>query len=144
MTSFDFASPLLTIKLACLIETPASPMLKPFRPADSMSRPAFVPDGFLKMDPELGTVKGCVFPRRLRWRSMVSSMSSRSPFISSSSAPTMTPPPGGKMVFSVFEDQPFSFDRLNSPIRRDSGYASNQVADFFAFRSGVHNQGTSQ
>ena len=71
-TSEADALPLFTMKFACLMEIPASFMLNPLNPAASMSCPAESLGGFLKIDPELGTVSGCVMLLRDRCVSMAS------------------------------------------------------------------------
>ena len=57
-TSLAVAVPLFIMKFACLIETPASPTESPLSPIDSINLPAVSPSGFLKTEPELGTVRG--------------------------------------------------------------------------------------
>ena len=74
------------MKFACLIEIPAFPIEYPLRPNESIILPAASPSGFLKIEPELGIVRGWVCDRLDRWRSMVATISERSPSFNSISA----------------------------------------------------------
>src|SRR4029078_12725235 len=58
------ASPGFTIKLACLGETIAPPMRKPFNPHDSISLAASSPWGLRNTEPALGRLSGWLAARR--------------------------------------------------------------------------------
>ena len=57
-TSAALAWPVLTIKLACLGEIHAPPILFPFNPALSIKKPALSWGGFLKIHPAEGKNRG--------------------------------------------------------------------------------------
>ena len=59
-TSAAVAPPRLTIQFACSVEICAPPRIVPFRPTESMSRPAWSPGGLVKTLPQLGWLSGWV------------------------------------------------------------------------------------
>src|SRR5215213_320112 len=61
--SAALARPWLIRKLQCISETCASPRRRPRQPAASISFQAFVPAGFLKVDPPVRVLTGCVDER---------------------------------------------------------------------------------
>ncbi len=60
ITSAARACPRFTIKFPCFSETSASPTRNPFKPVDSMRRPAESSGGFLNTHPALGIMSGWV------------------------------------------------------------------------------------
>src|SRR3989338_5865020 len=60
------------IKLACFKDTPASPILLPFKPHKSISFPAECPGGFLKIQPADGLDKSWESLRYLRYAFILS------------------------------------------------------------------------
>ena len=52
--------PRFAMKFACTGEIWAPPIRCPFKPTDSISRPAWSPGGFTKTEPQEGTSSGCV------------------------------------------------------------------------------------
>ena len=67
MQSADVAPPEFSMKFACLGDTSAPPIAKPFSPHSSIIRPApGEPSGFLKTLPNVRLLVGCVALRRPR------------------------------------------------------------------------------
>ena len=54
------APPSLTMKFACCSEIDAEPILNPFNPDPSINAHAKLPGGFLKTDPHVSSLRGCV------------------------------------------------------------------------------------
>ena len=105
------------MKFACLIEIPAFPIEYPLRPNESIILPAASPSGFLKIEPELGIVRGCVCDLLERWRSIAVIISERSPSFSSISASIRIPASSGKAVFLYSNDRSSRFSFSISPFR---------------------------